>query len=120
MLTVHIIGTGPGSSELLTKSAEKALNEATIVVGDTRLLSEMTEGKRCIQTYKVDEIRQIVLEADEKKDCLAVLVSGDVVFIAWPSYLQIYRVAESFVIPVSAVSSILRHARLRVGMICIS
>ena len=71
MLTVHIIGAGPGSSELLTKSAEKALNEATIVVGDTRLLSEMTEGKRCIQTYKVDEIRQIVLEADEKKDCLA-------------------------------------------------
>ena len=51
MLTVHIIGTGPGSSELLTKSAEKALNEATIVVGDTRLLSERTEGKRCIQTY---------------------------------------------------------------------
>ena len=80
MLTVHIIGTGPGSSELLTKSAEKALNEATIVVGDTRLLSEMIEGKRCIQTYKVDEIRQIVLEADEKKDCLAVLVSGDVGF----------------------------------------
>ena len=67
MLTVHIIGTGPGSSELLTKSAEKALNEATIVVGDTRLLSEMTEGKRCIQTYKVNEIRQIVLEADERK-----------------------------------------------------
>lgn len=80
MLTVHIIGTGPGSSELLTKSAEKALNEATIVVGDTRLLSEMTEGKRCIQTYKVDEIRQIVLEADKEKDCLAVLVSGDVGF----------------------------------------
>ena len=80
MLTVHIIGTGPGCSDLLTKRAEKALNEATIVVGDTRLLPEMTEGKRRIQTYKVDEIRKIVQEADKEKDCLAVLVSGDVGF----------------------------------------
>ena len=81
MLTIHVIGMGPGNPDLLTGRARKALAEATIVVGDTRLLrDEVKKGKTVVQTYKADEIRDIAAHADRKKDCLAVLVSGDVGF----------------------------------------
>ena len=36
MLTVHVIGMGPGNPELLTEKARRALAEATILVGDRK------------------------------------------------------------------------------------
>ena len=89
MLTIHVIGMGPGNPDLLTGRARKALAEATIVVGDTRLLrDEVKKGKTVVQTYKADEIRDIAAHADRKKDCLAVLVSGDVGFFSLSKFIR--------------------------------
>ena len=83
MLTVHVIGMGPGNPELLTEKARRALAEATILVGDVRLLDEaLCRGKRLVSTFKAAEIRDIAAAADGEKDCLAVLVSGDVGFFS--------------------------------------
>ena len=80
MLKVNIVGVGPGNPELLTRAAQKAINEATIIIADGRLLTEYGKGKSCYATTKIEEITAHLRAADSQKDIVSVLVSGDVGF----------------------------------------
>lgn len=94
MLTIHVIGMGPGNPDLLTGRARKALAEATIVVGDTRLLrDEVKKGKTVVQTYKADEIRDIAAHADRKKTALPSSFRVMWVFSAYLNLSAIFPIA---------------------------
>ena len=82
MLRVNIVGIGPGNPKLLTGAAREAIEQSTILIGDKRMLANFASGKRTYDTIKTAEICKICGEADEDKDVVSVLVSGDVGFFS--------------------------------------
>ncbi|CAK7025691.1 precorrin-6y C5,15-methyltransferase (decarboxylating) subunit CbiE [uncultured Phascolarctobacterium sp.] len=82
MLRVNIIGIGPGNPELLTGQARQAIADSNILIGDKRMLAAFGAGKRLFDTIKTSEIAAVCQDADEEKDTVAVLVSGDVGFFS--------------------------------------
>ena len=89
MLQINLIGSGPGNIELLTREASLAIEKSTILAGDKRMLQAFANsGKKLYPTYKTEVLQQIAAQADQDKDVLSVLVSGDVGFYSLAQSLQ--------------------------------
>ena len=89
MLRVNIVGIGPGNPDLLTGAARKAVEEANILIGDKRMLQGFSQtNKKVYTTIKTKEIAEIAEAADEEKDVIAILVSGDVGFFSLAKTIQ--------------------------------
>ena len=89
MLRVNIVGIGPGNPDLLTGAARKAVEEANILIGDKRMLAGFNQtNKKVYTTIKTKEIAEIAEAADEEKDVIAILVSGDVGFFSLAKTIQ--------------------------------
>ncbi|MEW5897764.1 MAG: precorrin-6y C5,15-methyltransferase (decarboxylating) subunit CbiE [Bacillota bacterium] len=77
MEKIKVIGVGPGGEDYLLPAAQKALEEAEVLVGRTRALALCRRGQK--KELKIDaDLRRVVAflkENREKK--IAVLVSGD-------------------------------------------
>lgn len=88
---VTVVGVGPGGVEYLTMAASKAIDDAQVVVGAARLLSNFAKDKH--QTYAITSdlkqcVRYIIEARNDSK--IAVLVSGDSGLYSFTNYLLRY------------------------------
>ena len=76
---IAVIGCGPGSQDLLTARATQVAVEADVLVGADRLLALFPESsaRRVSVTADIEAALQMVAEAREAGERVAVLVSGD-------------------------------------------
>lgn len=77
---LHIIGVGMGNPRNLTAEASEVIESAGLLVGASRMLVPYRERKNCIDTYRTEDIVQIVEKEcamDDGAASIAVLMSGD-------------------------------------------
>ncbi len=79
---IFIVGMGPGSGEMMTGQAQKALEASDVIVGYTvylDLLSDRFAGKEFISTpmRQEEERCRICFEEAEKKKTVSMVCSGD-------------------------------------------
>lgn len=85
---IYIIGIGMGDPRNLTVEARDAIEEADLLIGAKRMLAPYTAGKRCILSYRTEEILQWCLNTNLRTvqeygsdtrsiEKIAVLMSGD-------------------------------------------
>lgn len=77
---LYIVGVGMGNPHNLTVEAGEAIGSAQLLIGASRMTGPYRDGKRCIDTYKTEEILRILTDELLKEDgakITAVLVSGD-------------------------------------------
>ncbi|KMO87851.1 precorrin-6Y C5,15-methyltransferase [Megasphaera cerevisiae DSM 20462] len=87
-MIIYIIGMGPGSPDLWTAAARKALKVSTVLIGDKRMLSNVcTTGKKVWYSVKPSEIHRIIDEVREREPAAAILVSGDAGFFSLANHL---------------------------------
>jgi precorrin-6y C5,15-methyltransferase (decarboxylating) CbiE subunit len=75
---IAIVGCGPGSPDYLTRAAQRAIHNATLLVGSPKLLSAFASAQH--KTIPVGSNIDGVLEAIDSRRAssrIAVLVSGD-------------------------------------------
>lgn len=79
---VVIVGCGPGAPDLLTIRGKRAVEEADVVVGSKRLLSDFVKKKHCTTIVLENNYQDIFDEVDRIKEDKKVvfLVSGDPLF----------------------------------------
>lgn len=79
---VVIVGCGPGAPDLLTIRGKGAIEEADVVVGSKRLLSDFVQKKHCTTIILENNYQDIFDEVDRIKEDKKVvfLVSGDPLF----------------------------------------
>ncbi len=79
MKHVEIVGMGPGEQAFLTFKAQRAIEEADLIVGASRLVESLADDRQSIArvAVKSDEIAQI-LQENTQWDRACLLMSGDV------------------------------------------
>ncbi len=79
---VVIVGCGPGATDLLTIRGKGAVEDADVVVGSKRLLSDFVKNKHCTTIVLENNYQDIFDEVDRIKEDKKVvfLVSGDPLF----------------------------------------
>ena len=92
VFNISLIGTGMGDRSLLTLQASKALDEADVVMGASRLIDSFCFGKKnTYAIYKAEDIinqlNSIKENAAKKSIKVAVLFSGDSSFFSGASSL---------------------------------
>ncbi|MEK7306941.1 MAG: precorrin-6y C5,15-methyltransferase (decarboxylating) subunit CbiE [Nitrospirota bacterium] len=82
---VVIVGCGPGAPDLLTIRGKGAIEEADVVVGSKRLLSDFVQNKHCTTIVLENNYQDIFDEVDRIKEDRKVvfLVSGDPLFYSF-------------------------------------
>jgi len=75
---ITIVGCGPGSSDYVTKAAEKAVEQAEVLVGAQRLLDlfQASRAERVVVGGKISDALDAVQSRFQERS-IAVLVSGD-------------------------------------------
>lgn len=74
--TITIAGAGMGSIDGMTEELLKEAERADLIIGTERILRPFERcGKKILQEYRAEEIRQIVDHAPEQK--ILILVTGD-------------------------------------------
>ena len=98
---VSLIGTGMGSRRLLTQEAAKAMEDADVYMGASRLLDAFAGGKENrFPVYKPKEILSLLEEMKQKSEKrvirVAVLFSGDSSFFSGATglYEELVRAKE--------------------------
>lgn len=77
---ISLVGIGMGARENLTLEADRAIREADVLIGASRMLAEADiYGKPKFSSYKTEEIRDFVYSHPEYEK-VAILLSGDVGF----------------------------------------
>jgi uroporphyrin-III C-methyltransferase len=87
-MSVHLVGAGPGSADLLTVRAARLISEATVVVTDRlvddsvlRLIPEGVEiidvGKRPGCSNTQDLINELLISLGSQHECVVRLKGGD-------------------------------------------
>jgi uroporphyrin-III C-methyltransferase len=87
-MSVHLVGAGPGSADLLTVRAARLISEATVVVTDRlvddsvlRLIPKGVEvidvGKRPGCSNTQDLINELLISLGRQHDCVVRLKGGD-------------------------------------------
>ena len=80
-MKVYIVGTGMDGAETLTKAAEKAIAEASLLIGAERIVKPFVQsGKELFICYKPTDIAEKLGSAE--CDTAAVLMSGDCGFFS--------------------------------------
>ncbi len=82
MATLYIVGIGPGGKEHLTLRAIKVIKKCPVIVGYTyyiKLIKDLTEGKKVIQTGMTKEIErcQAAIEEVKKGNDTCIISTGD-------------------------------------------
>lgn len=75
--TVYLVGIGPGSKELMTGEAVKAIEESGLLIGAQRMLEAYPVNKPFVNAYRKEEIAAYIDEHPEYKK-IAILLSGDI------------------------------------------
>lgn len=80
--TVHLVGIGPGSIDLLTPDARRAIDGSTVVVGYEpylRLIAPLLEGKRTVagRMTREEERCRAALDASLQGETVSLVSSGD-------------------------------------------
>lgn len=77
---VTLVGIGMGTADTLTEEGKRAVREADLLIGASRMLEHMTApGQKTFVSYRPSEIRSCILNHPECRK-VAVLLSGDVGF----------------------------------------
>jgi precorrin-3B C17-methyltransferase len=79
---IYIVGTGPGSADLITPAAVKAIRDAEIIVGYKTyldLIAELLEGKEILSSTMMQEVDRCrkTLELAESGKRVALVSGGD-------------------------------------------
>lgn len=85
---IYIIGIGMGNPRNLTVEAAEAIERADMLIGAKRMLAPYEKNKRCVVSYRTEEILHLCLKRDAQEqtkkessrqhaDNIAVLMSGD-------------------------------------------
>ena len=86
-MKVYIVGTGMNGRNTLTKEAEKAIDEAELLIGAERMLAPFADsGKRTVCEYRPRETAGILNGSGV--DTAAVLLSGDTGFFSGAAKLR--------------------------------
>ncbi len=112
---ITIVGCGPGSPDYITHAANKAVENAFVLVGALRLLDLFpdSKGKRIIVTGNIEDVLDKVRILIDKQP-VTVLVSGDPgLFSLAKSVIKRFGISNCKVIP--AVSSV-QTAFARIGV----
>ncbi len=95
-MKISIVGAGPGRKDLLTLEAEKAIEEADIVIGADRLIREYSGRKTIFALYKPEEIAERIKNTGVGKK-VVILRSGDPGFFSSAGKLfRLFDGDESF------------------------
>ena len=102
MKHISIVAMGPGNPSFLTFAAKEALEDAEIIIGAKRLLTELPESCRSKKLHaatRADEIIDIIEHA-ENEATFAIAMSGDTgIFSGTKSLLERLEGYETKVIP---------------------
>lgn len=89
MTKVNIIGIGPGSFDLLTVKAAKAIEESSVLFGDKRMLKAYEDtDKTLLATIDAGIIEAKISELSKGKHVFGILVSGDTGFFSLAKNLR--------------------------------
>jgi len=75
--TVTIVGVGMGDPSSLTEASKKAIDEADILIGASRMIGPYR--KRTLNEYRTEKVLRFLDESPDLKN-IAILVSGDTGF----------------------------------------
>ena len=108
---ITILGIGMGGLDDLTLAGKKALEEADVILGSSRLIESLKcFGKETVPIYEADKIIDYIQKHPEKRDIVAAF-SGDVGFYSGTKKLQM-RLAEKGISPriLCGISSVVYFA----------
>lgn len=106
---IYIIGTGPGSKDLIAERALNAIKESNVIAGYgvyTELIADLIEGKELIVTPMKQEVERCkkAIEAAEKGNIVSIISSGDAGVYGMAGLLL--ELAENSTVEIEVISGI--------------
>ncbi len=106
---IYIIGTGPGSKDLIAERALNAIKESNVIAGYgvyTELIADLIEGKELIVTPMKQEVDRCkkAIEAAEKGNIVSIISSGDAGVYGMAGLLL--ELAENSTVEIEVISGI--------------
>lgn len=105
MPKLYIIGTGPGSKDLLTEKARQTIAKCDVLLGATRLLETYKDETKTSIVCEVGEICDVIRSQDPNSQ-IGVLASGDVGFYSIAKLIQRELGASYEIEEISGISSL--------------